>query len=100
MLLTKRKSWFSKNLVNKEGLENFMNEHRKAILLVDDDRSVLRSFTRILERNGFSVDNAETGKKALQKLMEKKYGWEVSAIGGILQKYGSTKHFDSLLAQA
>jgi DNA-binding response OmpR family regulator len=46
---------------------------KKKILVVDDDKSILRSFTRILQKNGFEVDVAETGKEAIEKSEKKNY---------------------------
>ncbi len=43
------------------------------ILVVDDDKGTLGSFVRLLERSGFEVDSAETGKGALDKISLKKY---------------------------
>ena len=40
---------------------------KKSILLVDDDKSILRSFTRILQRCGYEIETAETGKEAISK---------------------------------
>jgi len=39
----------------------------KTILVVDDDKSILRTFTRILQKNGYKIDAAETGKEAIEK---------------------------------
>lgn len=40
---------------------------KKVILVVDDDRSILRTFTRILQKSGYEVETAETGKEAIEK---------------------------------
>ncbi len=45
----------------------------KKILVVDDDKSVLRTFTLILKKDGFDVDTAENGKEALEKANVEKY---------------------------
>ncbi|MCW4043944.1 MAG: response regulator [Candidatus Bathyarchaeota archaeon] len=37
------------------------------ILVVDDDESVRKTFSAILEENGYVVDTAENGKKAIEK---------------------------------
>ena len=50
-----------------------MEKHGKTILVVDDDKSILRTFTRILQRNGFEIDVAETGKEAIEKTQVKIY---------------------------
>jgi DNA-binding response OmpR family regulator len=39
----------------------------KKILVIDDDKSVLRTFTLILKKDDYDVDIAETGKEALKK---------------------------------
>jgi DNA-binding response OmpR family regulator len=42
-------------------------EATRTILVVDDDKSILRTFTRILKKNGYKIDTAETGKEAIEK---------------------------------
>jgi DNA-binding response OmpR family regulator len=44
-----------------------MSENKKTILVVDDDKSILRTFTRILQKSGYEIDVAETGKEAIEK---------------------------------
>ncbi len=44
-----------------------------SILVVDDDSSILRALRRVLERNGYTVDTAETAKEALDKLRNRHY---------------------------
>ena len=44
-----------------------MKEKKKTILVIDDDKSILRTFTRILQKDGYEVAVAETGKEALEK---------------------------------
>jgi DNA-binding response OmpR family regulator len=39
----------------------------KLVLIVDDDKSVLRTFSRILQKSGFATETAETGKEAIEK---------------------------------
>jgi len=50
-----------------------MENNLKKILVVDDDKSILRAFTRILQKNGYEVDVAETGKEALEKAETGRY---------------------------
>jgi DNA-binding response OmpR family regulator len=45
----------------------------KTILIVDDDKSILRTFARILQKKGYEIDAVETGKEALKKADAKKY---------------------------
>jgi two-component system, NtrC family, response regulator HydG len=40
---------------------------KKTILVVDDDKSILRTFTRILQKSGYEIVTAETGKEAIEK---------------------------------
>jgi DNA-binding response OmpR family regulator len=44
-----------------------VKETKKTILVVDDDKSILRVFTRILQKSGYEIDVAETGKEAIEK---------------------------------
>ncbi len=44
-----------------------MTKAKKHILVIDDDKSILRTFTRILQKNGYEIDVAETGKEGLEK---------------------------------
>jgi DNA-binding response OmpR family regulator len=39
----------------------------KTILVVDDDKSILRTFSRILQKNGYEIDAVETAKEAIEK---------------------------------
>ena len=46
---------------------------KKTILVVDDDKSILRTFTRILQKSGYEIDVAETGKEAMEKAENRHY---------------------------
>jgi DNA-binding response OmpR family regulator len=46
---------------------------KKRILVIDDDKSILRTFTRILQKNGYDIEVAETGKEAIEKSKKKHY---------------------------
>ena len=50
-----------------------MIEEKKRVLVVDDDVGILRVFKSILEKEGYSVETAETGKAALEKIKEEKF---------------------------
>jgi DNA-binding NtrC family response regulator len=50
-----------------------MEKQKKSILIIDDDKSILNIFTRILQKQGYSVDTAETGQEALEKLQANSY---------------------------
>jgi DNA-binding response OmpR family regulator len=46
---------------------------KKIILVVDDDKSILRTFTRILQKSGYEIETAETGKEAMEKAENRHY---------------------------
>jgi CheY-like chemotaxis protein len=48
-----------------------LDNSKKQILVVDDDKSILRTFTRILQKKGYEIEVAETGKEALEKAKKK-----------------------------
>jgi len=50
-----------------------VKQNFKTVLVVDDDRSILRTFTRILQRAGYSTETAENGKEALDKIQARNY---------------------------
>ena len=54
----------------------------KKIILIDDDENILRIFTSLLQRKGYIVDTAETGKEALKKIDTGQY--DVALIDVIL----------------
>lgn len=56
----------------KRGQRNLDNG-KKRVIVIDDDKSILRTFTRILQKNGYEIDVAETGKEALEKSKKKAY---------------------------
>ena len=53
--------------------EDDLDNGKKRIIVIDDDKSILRTFTRILQKNGYEIDVAETGKEALEKSKKKPY---------------------------
>ena len=50
-----------------------MEKAKKHILVIDDDKSILRTFTRILQKNDYEIDVAETGKEAIEKSKKQHY---------------------------
>lgn len=50
-----------------------MENAKKRILVIDDDKSILRTFTRILQKNGYDIEVAETGKEAIEKSKMRRY---------------------------
>jgi DNA-binding response OmpR family regulator len=53
--------------------DNASLAEKKRVLLIDDDKAILRSIGLVLERNGFSVDKAETGKEAVEIIKSQSY---------------------------
>jgi len=45
----------------------------KTVLVVDDDKAILRTFGRILQRAGYMTETAENGKEALEKIRARSY---------------------------
>lgn len=43
-------------------------DKQKNILLIDDDKSILRILTRILQKQGYSIRTAETGREAEEEI--------------------------------
>jgi DNA-binding response OmpR family regulator len=66
----------------------------KTILVVDDDTSILRTFRRVLEKNGYQIDTAETASVAFDKLRNRRY--DLAIIDVILPDMKGT----DLLAKA
>lgn len=52
---------------------NSLVKLKKSILVVDDDKSILRTLTRILQKAGYDVDIAETGREAKEKAEQRHY---------------------------
>ena len=50
-----------------------MSPGKTRILVVDDDVTILRGFKSILEKEGYKVETAETGKAALEKFKRGKF---------------------------
>ena len=45
----------------------------KSILVIDDDKYILSVFFKILSKQGFTVENAETGQEAMEMSAKKQY---------------------------
>jgi DNA-binding response OmpR family regulator len=48
-------------------------EKQKNILVVDDDKSILRILTRILQKQGYNTRTAETGREAEEEINNQPY---------------------------
>jgi DNA-binding NtrC family response regulator len=44
-----------------------MNEHKRRILIVDDDQAILKSLGDYLSMKGYAVETAKTGKEAIER---------------------------------
>ena len=60
-----------------------MKQECKNVLVVDDDKAILRTFTRILQRAGYVTETAENGKEALEKIQAQSY--DIALIDVILK---------------
>ena len=45
-----------------------MPAEKRTIIIVDDDKSILSVFTRVLEKKGYVVTTAENGKDCMDKI--------------------------------
>ena len=64
-----RKSSIDKWLTEKEaGATRQRRVYAKSILLIDDDKLVLKSVSRFLNMHGYNVEPAESGEQALEKV--------------------------------
>jgi two-component system, NtrC family, response regulator HydG len=70
--ILKSKSLRKLKVMIKEGNDE-VAEPKKTILVVDDDKSILRTFTRILQKSGYEIETAETGKEAIAKAENRHY---------------------------
>lgn len=50
-----------------------MEKQKKSILIIDDDKYIQQIFTRILMKQGYHTDSAETGQEAMEKLQNQRY---------------------------
>lgn len=60
-----RSTWSTVSDTNPKSCQN--------VLVIDDDQIVLQILAKILRREGYNVDTAETGREALEKLQNKIY---------------------------
>jgi DNA-binding response OmpR family regulator len=58
-----------------------MEAKKNTILVVDDDKSILSTFLRFLEKAGYAVETAETGKEALDKAQAKSFDVALVDVG-------------------
>ena len=71
-----------------------MDKDTKTVLIIDDDESITRTFARILQKNGYATDTAQTGKEAMQKANAKFYA--VALIDICLPDLNGIKLLDKL----
>jgi len=50
-----------------------MEKKKRSVLIVDDDKSILRIFTLILQKQEYETDTAETGEEAMNKISDRPY---------------------------
>jgi DNA-binding response OmpR family regulator len=49
-------------------------DRETTVLIVVSDKSILKMFTRLLQKNGYAVESAETGKQVIEKLNKASFG--------------------------
>ena len=54
-------------------MSDINQKSRQNVLVIDDDQIVLQILAKILRREGYNVDTAETGREAMEKLQNKTY---------------------------
>jgi DNA-binding response OmpR family regulator len=59
-----------------------VKQNCKSVLVIDDDRAILRTFSRILQRAGFTTETAQNGKEALEKIQSRTF--DVALIDVVL----------------
>ncbi len=55
-----------------------MEKTQGSILIIDDEKPILLVLSRILQKQGYTVDTAETGHAAIEKI--KKHSFDVALI--------------------
>lgn len=55
------------------GICLMVNSVKKVILVVDDDKAILRTFSRILSQCGYEIETAETGSEAIGKACKRHF---------------------------
>jgi DNA-binding NtrC family response regulator len=83
-ILKNKKNWRKAKMV----------KDAKTVLIIDDDKSITRTFARILQKNGYATDTAQTGKEAMQKANAKFYA--VALIDICLPDLNGIKLLDKL----
>lgn len=46
---------------------------KSSILIIDDDKNILKIISKLLEKTGYTVTTAETGQEALNKIKNQNY---------------------------
>lgn len=49
------------------------NRIKPCILIIDDDKNILKTLSKLLEKAGYAVTTAETGQEALEKIKNQNY---------------------------
>lgn len=58
-----------------------MDKTKGSILVIDDEKPILQILTRILRKQGYSVDMAETGRTAIEKMNKQFYDLALIDLG-------------------
>ena len=60
-------------IIDIQKSSKFEKPEEKTVLIVDDEESITNLYSMVLKRNGFKVDTADSGIKALDMIKEKNY---------------------------
>lgn len=76
-----KKSSLDEWLADKEnkGMKKF-SKRAPNILLIDDDKLILKSITRLLTAQGYSVEVTESGQEALERVQAKRFDLVISDV--------------------
>ncbi len=70
----------------------------KKILVIDNDENITRTFARILIKNGYQADTANTAEEAMQKVKNSEYA--VVLTDNCFPDMNGTQFLDLLINQA
>ncbi|MCH8927232.1 MAG: response regulator [Candidatus Marinimicrobia bacterium] len=77
----KTKSYAGKSkIIDLLGSSKFHISTKKSVLLIDDEESILNLLSRIIEKEGYDIDRANSGKKAISLLNKNDYGLVICDI--------------------
>lgn len=61
-------------IIDIVGSSDISKSDNKSVLLIDDDESILKLLSRIIEKEGYDIDSANSGKNGISLLNKKDFG--------------------------